>query len=224
MQSAPTPFLYLHGFASGPSSEKATFYRKRLAEAGVDLQVLDLNEGDDGFFGLTVSRSLAHVDAALDRSGAGEGDAVLIGSSLGGYTAALAASRDPRIGALILMAPAFDLPARWTHLLGAEGVATWRSEKKMEVDHYATGRKEAISFRFYLDAMGHPPYPRVACPTLILHGVDDAEVPVGTSRKFASLSPTARLVELPSDHSLTDVLERLWDESTAFLREVRALP
>jgi len=210
-------FLYLHGFASGPASEKARFFSARLAERGVDLAVPDLNEGEGGFFGLTVSRALRQVEEVLAQSGARERGAVVIGSSLGGYLGALAASRNPEIQAVVMMAPAFDLPARWQHILGDEVISRWRSEGKLEVDHYAWKQKEAISFAFYRDSLGHPPYPKVECPGLILHGIYDVEVPVGTSRKFAALCPSVRLVELESDHALVDVLDRMWEEVEAFL-------
>lgn len=210
-------YLYLHGFASGPSSIKAQFFRERLGERGVDLAVWDLNEGEGGFRGMTVSRSLRRVEEWLVTPEAQERGAVLIGSSLGGYLSCLAASRNPNVRAVVLMAPAFDLPARWQHILGPEVIANWRKDGELEVDHYAYQRKEPIAFRFYLDSLGHPPYPNVTCPGLDLHGIHDVEVPVGTSRKFVSLSPSVRLVELDSDHGLTDVLDRIWEESAAFL-------
>lgn len=216
--SVETPFfLYLHGFASGPSSEKARFFRERLGARGVDLAVPDLNEGEEGFFGLTVSRSLRRVESMLAEERARERGAVLIGSSLGGYLSALAASRNPDVRAVVLMAPAFDLPARWQQILGSETIAKWREEGSLEVDHYATRSKERIGFGFYRDSLGHPPYPKVECPGLILHGVNDTEVPVGVSRKLVSLSPSVRLVELDSDHALTDVLDTIWEESERFL-------
>jgi len=210
-------FLYLHGFASGPTSEKARFFSERLAARGVRLAVPDLNEGEGGFFGLTVSRALRRVEEILAEAGARERGAVLVGSSLGGYLSALAASRNPEIQAVLMMAPAFDLPARWQHILGPEVISRWRQDGRLEVDHYAWRRKEAISFTFYRDSLGHPPYPKVECPGLILHGIHDAEVPVGASRKFVSLSPTVRLVELDSDHGLTDVLDPMWKEAETFL-------
>lgn len=212
---APPIFVYLHGFASGPSSAKARFFHERLASLGVDLQVPDLNQGEEGFRTLTISRSIAQVHDLIDRSGAER--AVLIGSSLGGYTAALASIQDPRVEALVLMCPALDLPARWTQWLDQEGIDRWRSSGVLEVDHHAWQRKEKVGFGLYRDALGHAPYPKVEVPTLVLHGSRDEEVPLGTSRKFAALSPQVRLVEYDSDHALLDVLEPIWEESKAFL-------
>lgn len=210
-------YVYLHGFASGPSSEKATFFRERLAARDVAVEIPDLNEGAGGFHGMTLSRCIQATRAALEEAGADERGAVLIGSSMGGLVAALVASRDPRVRAAVLLAPAFDLPARWTAWLGEEGVNDWRRTRELEVDHFAHGRKEKLGFGFYLDSMGLPPYPRPSCPTLILHGNRDEEVGIGTSVKIADGAPNVRLVELDTDHGMLDVKERLWSETEAFL-------
>lgn len=207
--------VYLHGFTSSPASQKAVFFHERLRERGIDVVIPDLNGPD--FRQLTISGALREAAAALEEAKIAERGAVLIGSSLGGYLAAILASRDPRIRAAILMAPAFDLPARWTAWLGEEGIANWRQSRELEVDHHATGEKATLGFGFYLDAMGHPPYPRPSCPTLILHGLHDESVGIGTSRKIAEGSPTIQLVELDSDHGLLDVRDRLWDETISFL-------
>ena len=79
--------VYLHGFASGPGSTKARFFHARFAELGVALDVPDLAPD---FTHTTMSGQLAAVDGILAR-----GPAVLLGSSLGGYLAALAAARHP---------------------------------------------------------------------------------------------------------------------------------
>ena len=54
-------------------------------------------------------------------------------------------------------------------------------------------------------------------PTLVLHGVNDTDVPVGTSRKYAMGSANVRLVEYESDHALLNVLDPMWQETRAFL-------
>ena len=210
-------FVYLHGFASSPHSNKAHFFAEKLRARGAEVALPDLNEGEDDFRGLTLSRSVRQVRWVMDSLRADERGAVIVGSSLGGYTAALVAHADPRVRAVVLLAPAFDLPGRWQVWLGPERIAHWRATRELEVDHYARGRKEKLGFGLYLDAHGHPPYPQTGCPTLILHGVKDAEVSVETSRKYVSITPDARLVELDTDHGMLDALDRIWAESESFL-------
>src|SRR5260370_10528918 len=121
--------IYLHGFASGPLSSKAQFFRRRLAEHGVTMQIPDLNEGD--FEGLTISRQLL----AVDRIAEGE-DVGLMGSSMGGYLAALYAARHPEVTKLVLMAPAFGFARRWPVRLGEVTAAEWKRTGWLPVYHY----------------------------------------------------------------------------------------
>ena len=92
-------FVYLHGFASGPSSQKARFFRERFAELGIGLEIPDLAEGR--FEQLTISGQLGVMERAI-----GGDPATLIGSSMGGYLAALYAARHPEVEKLVLLAPA----------------------------------------------------------------------------------------------------------------------
>jgi pimeloyl-ACP methyl ester carboxylesterase len=115
--------LYLHGFASGPGSHKAAWFGTRLARHGIELEVPDLNAGD--FPHLTLTRQMAVLDALL----AGEpGPVTLIGSSFGGYLAALLAERDPRVARLVLLAPAFGFGELLESLFGVEIMAQWQRE------------------------------------------------------------------------------------------------
>src|ERR671939_518068 len=131
-------YVWLHGFASGPESTKGRFIRDRLAERDRRLEIPDLNR--PAFRDLTITRSLEQVDALLS----GE-RAVLFGSSLGGYTAALwSALRPGRATSLVLLAPAFDLAARWKERTGDDELCRWREQGEVQVDHYAWGRKEPL--------------------------------------------------------------------------------
>jgi uncharacterized protein len=82
--------IYLHGFASSARSGKASFFAQRCREAGIEFEAPDLNVPD--FSTLTVTRMLDQTRALLDRA---SGPATLMGSSLGGYVAVLAAARWP---------------------------------------------------------------------------------------------------------------------------------
>ena len=82
--------IYLHGFASGPMSNKAQFFRRRFEEIGVEMQIPDLSEGN--FETLTISGQLRVIERI-----AGGADVRLIGSSMGGYLAALYAARHPEV-------------------------------------------------------------------------------------------------------------------------------
>ena len=203
--------LYLHGFASSPASRKAQLFRGRFAEAGLDLEIPDLEEGS--FRNLTMSGQLR----VIERRASGE-PVHLIGSSMGGYLAALYAARHPETQRLVLMAPAFGFARRWAASLGRQRVEDWRATGTLEVFHYAAGGPTPIGWGLMEDALRYEDEPRVDRPALVWHGLQDKVVPLEASRSFVAHNPSARLVEVDSGHELTDVAERIAEEALAFLR------
>jgi len=206
--------LYLHGFASGPSSVKARTLRERFAAEGVALETPDLTPGADGFERSTPLTMLGVAEARLR---AGPGPHTLLGSSLGGYLAAVAASRNPSVERLVLLAPAFRLFARWSARLTPAELADWRA-RGLETKHHVSNSLRRIGWAFHEDAATLPEYPAVTVPTLVLAGKRDEVVPIEDVRAWVSRTPSARLVELDDGHELVASIDRIWEEARGFLR------
>lgn len=202
--------VYLHGFASSPKSSKARFFKDRFKRHGIVIDIPDLADGD--FPGLTLTGQLRVVAGA-----AGTGPLVVMGSSMGGYLAALYAARHPEVEKVVALAPAFDFASLWRLRLGEEQMHAWSRRGWLETPHYATGQSERIGYQLYEDALRYEPFPETRQPALIIHGVADDVVPVGVSREFARRNTSARLVEVSSGHELTDQVETLWRETALFL-------
>src|SRR5579859_7208445 len=100
-------FLYCHGFASSPQSRKAQAFHSALSSRGINLLIPALDGGD--FEHLTISSQLEIMEDTLKGA-----PARLIGSSMGGYLAALYAATHPEVDRLVLMAPAFGFSPRWS--------------------------------------------------------------------------------------------------------------
>ena len=212
--------VYLHGFASGPRSSKAQFFAGKFRELGVRFDVPELDQGN--FEALTISGMLSVVDETVGQTAAGEGFAkervTLIGSSLGGFVAGLFAERRPElVERLVLLAPALQFAARWKLRFTAQQFEEWRALGRAPFYHYGHKREEHLGYSFVEDAANYGREPDFPQPGLILHGTEDPVVPVGTSRDFASRHANVQLVEFPSGHELTDVLEPVWAETAAFL-------
>jgi pimeloyl-ACP methyl ester carboxylesterase len=202
--------VYLHGFGSSPASKKAAFFRDRFREVGIEIFVPDLSEGR--FEQLTVSGQMRVVE------GAAAGRPVsLIGSSMGGYLAALYAARHPETVRLVLLAPAFGFPGRWKDSLGEEKLRSWREKGTMSFYNYAEERELPVSYGLIEDARQYEEMPRVTQPVRIFHGRYDAVVPVEYSREFASGRPNVQLDVVDSDHQLLNVLDLIWKGTHAFL-------
>lgn len=198
-----TRILYLHGFASSPTSRKAAFFGAELAKNNAKLEIPDLAGGD--FRGLTISKQLR----VIERSANGE-RVLLIGSSLGGYLAALYAQRHPEVAALVLLAPAFNFFKQWTEELGPDKMEQWRQAGETPVYHYGEQKTMPLAFDFIDDAGRFEPYPSFTQPCMIFHGTSDTVVPVEYSEAFARDHSNAELVKVQSGHELTDVLEIIW--------------
>jgi len=206
-------FVYLHGFASSPQSQKATAFTKRFADLGLSLTVPDLEDGD--FKHLTISRQLQIVEKTLD-SFPGASFAV-IGSSMGGYLAALIAQIRPEIKAAYLMCPGFNFIKRWRaaalsgeiHREGEAGlirVFNYRYNKTMELDLgiFEDAEKwEAVEYQ-------------KPVPIRIVHGIHDDTVDIEESRNFVQKHPFASLIEVDSDHGLLSHLEWILDDCMDF--------
>ncbi len=195
-------YIYHHGFASGPNSKKAGFFRDRLPA----LEVPDL-AGD--FEHLTVTGQLNVIEDLA------AGEAVsLIGSSMGGYLASIYAARHPEVAKLVLMAPAFGFVKRWSESIDTE---SWRTNGFLDVYNYAEKRNRRLSYGLIEDAQQYEDFPDFRQPTLIFHGIHDATVPADFSREFASSHPNAKLDLLDSDHELLNVLDHIWQATRPFL-------
>ena len=205
-------FLYCHGFASGPKSHKGTAFADHFAAKGVAVDRLNLRV--PSFENLRLS---AMIDTARAAIGGPDDRAVIVGSSLGGLTAARVAERDPRVIAVMLLAPAFQLIPRWKEQLGPAW-DEWQRTGWREVPDFTTNAPARIDFGFAQDVSAvDRGFPDLAIPTLICHGIHDDAVPVEHSRLFAAGRPNVRLVELDDGHELTQSLPRLLEEADAFL-------
>jgi pimeloyl-ACP methyl ester carboxylesterase len=205
--------VYLHGFASGPSSTKARFFRTKLEERGAEVEVPDLAE--DNFRGLTITSQLRVIERAC-----GTGRVSLMGSSLGGYLAALYAGLHPGgVDRVVLLAPGFGFPTRWPDQMGADRMEEWRRTGWTPIFHYATGREEPLGYQMVEDARLYPDAPSFRQPALIFHGVNDSVVPAQASVEFARSHANVALRLLQSGHELTDVLELMWSDVAPFLLE-----
>jgi uncharacterized protein len=209
-------WLYLHGFASGPLSKKGVALAEHYASRGVELERLDLRV--PSFERLRLG---AMIRATREAIGGEHDRAVLFGSSLGGLTAARTAEEDPRVAALVLLAPAFRFLERWRRRLGEQGWHEWQEIGWLDVFDHATGRNTRIDFGFALEAASLDErsggWPDVRVPTLIVHGADDPVVEVELSRRWAAGKRQVRLVEVPDGHELLDSLPRIRAEADTFL-------
>jgi uncharacterized protein len=207
-------YIYLHGFSSGPGSTKAKYIQECFAKIGIELQVPDLNQDD--FTHLTMSRQITQIVDLFPKDGS---PVTLIGSSLGGWAAAIVAQDYPQVGQIVLLAPAFDFLNHWLPKIGDRQISLWESSGYLPIYHHAAKNLLPLHYDFLVDARKYPltEIDRVL-PTLIIHGTNDDVIPLSASRSFAAERPWVELLAWDSDHQLTDMLDRIWQEIRHYCR------
>lgn len=214
-RAAPT-WLYLHGFASGPESSKGRALAAHYAAAGVELRRLNLRLPS-----LEHLRLSAMIAAVKEAIGGAHDRAVIFGSSLGALAACRVAEEDARVGALVLLAPAFRVAERWRARVGEKEWEDWKTTGWLTIDDHVTGKKARVDFGFSEDAAAVDDkgdgWPDVRVPTLIVHGVRDDVASIERSREWARGKPFVRLVEVDDGHELVASLDTVRREADRFL-------
>jgi len=221
--------VYLHGFASGPSSSKAKFFGAQLSQLGIPVTVPDLNKPT--FAEMTLSSQLEVVQSSIasriaTSEDADDGSFLIVGSSMGGLVATLSAQdKAPhahQLKALILLAPGFGLPRRWTELLGEVGLKHWKEKGFVDVFHHGANKELPLRYDFYLDAIKYTTEGlSVNVPTLVFHGQRDETVPVEESKEFQRLNPDKVQLEiLDDDHQLLASLDLMWKKTQDFISKL----
>lgn len=209
--------LYLHGFASGPTSRKGVAVAERLAARRTPVELLDLRVPSLERLSLA-----AMIDVTRKAIGGPRDRAIVLGSSMGGLVAARVAEDEPRVCALILLAPALRFGNGWRGPVGDERWVRWTTDGWLETFDHTTGGTVRVHLAFAreLEADDDRGFPDVRVPTLILHGIRDDVVPIALSRTFAADRPHVRLVELDDGHELLATLPIVLDEIERFLAPI----
>ena len=213
-----TQFIYLHGFASSPSSKKAVVFKNKFKEIGFSLEVPDLEKGNFENINLTFQMNILFdlLDKCQDE------EVCLVGSSMGGYIAAIAAQKRTNVKAIYLMAPGFNFMDRWMKKLGldCEDETSWIS--MIPVFHYRYGVTKLISTRIFKDAKNWSKLKLDRkIPVRIVHGINDEVVSVNESRNFIVDRPWSSLKELDADHGLLSHVDWIVADSIRFFKSFK---
>jgi hypothetical protein len=207
--------FYLHGFASSSKSTKAAYFAERLARHDVALRCPDFNQPE--FATLTMTRMLEQLEAEL--ASIASGPSTMIGSSLGGTLAILAAARfSAGIDRLVLLAPAVLFAKAGHHLLPPERIEEWRRRGALPFFHYSANAERTLNFGFFEDSLRYNPFETTfSQPTLIFQGLRDQSVDYRTVEQFARTRPNVTVSLLDDDHQLMASLPRIWNDIEPFL-------
>ena len=216
--------LFVHGLGSHRRGEKARFFAAQFNACGWSYAAVDLRghgDSDGRMVDLTMSGLLTDASAAAGwlRDELRGDDVVLIGSSLGAAVIAWhRLANEPRAAPLVMIGPSLDFPSSVVAGLTPDELADWR---RRGTRRYSSQWIDVeIGYRLAEDAAGYDSRElarRHVAPTLILHGMRDAEIAWTSSTSFARdcSAPVDLFLVGEGDHRLTDhkelVFEVLWD-------------
>ncbi len=191
-----TAFVYLHGFASGPTGRKADHCRAWAEAREIEFLAPDLNL--PSFESLTISAQVEAVEALL--AGLSE-PPVMVGSSLGGVVAAAVAHRGAALKKLILLAPGLGFARR--RLFSARW-AGYRQHRRLPVYHHAYQRWVKLGAELLddLPSWADDDNWQVRTQVVVIHGRMDESVPAAESEAFLARHPGGVLHLLDDDHGL----------------------
>lgn len=213
----PKPgILFCGGFRSDMTGTKAIALEQAASRAGRGFTRFDYfahgaTGGDfaQGSIGRWLEDTLAIIDAVA------QGPQILVGSSMGGWLATLAALKRPtRVAGVVLIAPALDFTEDLllAALTPEQRTALERDGVYREPSQYSD---EPYEFHWHLIAEGRkhlllPPNASgpldLACPVRILQGMQDPDVPWQHAVRIAEniAQPDTRLTLLKDgDHRLS---------------------
>jgi pimeloyl-ACP methyl ester carboxylesterase len=228
-QSGDTIVVFLHGFMSAQTGEKAGYFRDMLVSQGITYITFDFRghgQSSGTMRQLTGARLLEDCHAVIKHYCPPDQRIVLIGSSMGGWAASWYAVRHPeRISATMLIAPSFMF-GRWIlkNLTPAE-VAQWEESDVLKFTNQY-GHAE-LGYDFVRDMEHYPTtelYQGYRAPTLICHGMMDDIVDYHQSLEFQQQCASADVdvVLLKNgDHRLTAQKAELAELLVVYLKRWR---
>ncbi|MFP4295087.1 MAG: alpha/beta hydrolase [Halothiobacillaceae bacterium] len=209
--------IIAHGW--GASRESMLPLARPLLAAGWQVLLFDMrNHGlsDSDDFS-SMPRFAEDIEAALDwlrvQPGHAETPVALVGHSVGGAAALLAASRRTDIDAVVSIStfahPA-DMMRRWL---------AWKRLPFFPVGWYVLRYVERVIGHRFDDIAPLQTLPRIRCPVLLVHGRDDPVIPAADAERLLAHRDTANVTLrlLPGGHDLSEHLEQHGAELDAFL-------
>ena len=199
-----------HGFSSSKDSKTYTTLSKILNEKRISSFRFDFfghGESDGKFEDVTISKAVDDIiNAVIFLRNKGYKKIGLFGSSFGGISSIVAASKLDGLIFLALKSPVSD----YTEVKNKENtkkeIEEWKNKgyKSYLNSH---GVKFRLKYSFFEDFKNNNCYEcakKINIPTLIIHGDCDETVPIEQSRKTCKLMKNCRLKVIKgSDHRYT---------------------
>ena len=211
-------YYYLHGFASGPKSYKALYFKDQLkTDFKIDLIIPDLNQPN--FESMTLSSQMDFLNSLFK----GDEEIFLFGSSLGAYLSILLnENKALPIKAMFLMAPAFEFLKRQLDRISKTDLENWKKTDKLEVYHHGSQENRYLSFQIIEDAQKYEKDEyQINCETNVFHGYQDEVVSWELSRNYLQTKENVSVKYVNSDHELISCMETMYKSAHQLIESLQ---
>ncbi len=190
--------IFCHGFNSSKESKTNIALQKKLNNGKISTFRFDFfghGESDGKFEDITISEGVDDTLNAIDfLKKQGYSKMGLFGSSFGGITSVMTASKTDNLSMLALKSPVSNFKEILVSELG-EDIKKW---KKRGYRHHIdrSGEKKRLNYSFFKDSKNNNGYQvaeKIETPTFIVHGGDDVAVPVSQSTKISGFIKNCKL-------------------------------
>jgi len=199
------------GHSSDKSRPTYTSMEEKLNKGNVATFRFDIyghGESEGKFENATVSEAIDDAQKAIEfLKNKGYSKIGLFGSSFGGITSLITASKVDGLFVLALKSPVSDYYKVELLKRGEEGIRGWK-EKGYVLSAKSDGTKLRLNYCFYEDFKNYNGYEaaeKIKIPTIIVHGDTDEIVPVEQSKKTAKIIKNCKLEIIGgADHRYTN--------------------
>ena len=212
-----------HGFTSSKNTQSWGNLVQLLNDKGIATFRIDLfahGESAGKLEDITTSKAVDGIMKAIELvKNRGYQKIGLLGSSFGGISSIMAASKFPEIVFLALRCPVCDYKQELLQNLGNERIEKWKVTGITKIKD--AGKYHRLKYSLYDDIKNNEPYKvvdKINCPVFIVHGDQDTCVPVTQSRKFVKLVKNGRIHEIkdadhwfPEGHQRSEMVKKMYE-------------
>jgi alpha/beta superfamily hydrolase len=210
-----TPVIILcHGFTNSKDSSTNTQLEKIFNNHKIVTFRFDFfghGESEGNFENITISEAVDDILNAIKYlKDKGFSKLGLVGSSFGGMSSIMAASKTNNLFVLVLKSPVSDYYEVDTKRRTKEEIEEWKTRGYV-IHRNSKGEEKRLNYSFFDDFKNNNAYKaakKIKIPTLIVHGDEDKTVPVEQSKKTSSIIENCKLeIITGADHKYSNPRE-----------------
>jgi len=202
--------ILCHGFSTSKDSSTNVALEKGINDGGVSTFRFDFfghGESEGKFEEITISQAVSDILSAVEYVKAlGFSKIGLEGSSFGGISAIMAASKIDDLFVLALKCPSVDYYQEELNERGEKGMREW--EEKGFTDYVnGDGKVSKLNYTMVEDFANNDAFiagKKITAPTLIVQGDNDEYTPVEKSERLSKIIKDCKLEIFPgADHKFS---------------------